>query len=155
MFWMVSLSDSPFLVLDEEAEKLTTSAPIRFWANSKEIRVRVEFFVKEIDDGFIAQGGNFGNGPVQNFTKRVGLLQNIGNVIGGVIGKSEKMTLIEGVFGGRQNSRGLGVCRGIIRLYYIDTVITIEFMQVHANFFGLVGRDLQSHVIGGKRGSSR
>jgi hypothetical protein len=39
----VSIRVSPFLTEEEDAEKLTTSALRRFWANSNDKRVRVEF----------------------------------------------------------------------------------------------------------------
>ena len=43
IFLTVSSRVSPFFTLLEEAEKLSVSAERRFSANSKEIRVRVEF----------------------------------------------------------------------------------------------------------------
>ena len=46
MLWMVSMSVSPFLVLEFEAVKFIASAPRRLAAISKLVRVLVEFSKK-------------------------------------------------------------------------------------------------------------
>ncbi len=48
MLRTVSASVSPFFTLDEAAEKFTTSALRRFWANSKLNRVLVLFSKKRL-----------------------------------------------------------------------------------------------------------
>src|SRR3546814_4573027 len=44
----VSISVSPFLIEDQATDMLMTSAPSRFAASSKDVRVRVEFSKKRL-----------------------------------------------------------------------------------------------------------
>ena len=44
----VSIRVSPFLIEDQATDMLITSAPSRLAANSKEVRVRVEFSKKRL-----------------------------------------------------------------------------------------------------------
>ena len=55
----VSIRVSPFETDEEEAEKLTISALKRFWANSNEMRVRVEFSKKILATVISLREGTF------------------------------------------------------------------------------------------------
>src|SRR5215204_4789628 len=58
-FNAVSTSVSPFVTLEEETEMLTASAERRFAANSKEVRVRVEFSKNRLMMVFPRRVGTF------------------------------------------------------------------------------------------------